>query len=87
VLFDNFQERAAALAVRRFRIQRLSRRTVIRHYCIAQSPQFRIRNSVELHPEFQNRHRHQLGRVPVGAIDQTRAALIERGENQMQPFV
>lgn len=78
VLFDHFQQWAAALGLRPF-LWRL-----IRQHRIAQSLQFRVCNSIELHPKLENRNRHQLGGVPMGAVDETRPALLERRENHMQ---
>jgi hypothetical protein len=86
LLFDQFQQRAATRPMRRFRILRPFRGRIVRHHRIAQSLQFLVCNPIELHPKLENRHRHQLGSLPVGAVDETRPALLECRENQMQSF-
>jgi hypothetical protein len=86
-LFDQFEQRAAALAVRRFRIVRSSRRLVLRrHHRIAQRLQFRVRDSIEFHPQLKDSHGHQLGGFPIGAVDENCPALLKRRENLSQSF-
>ena len=86
LLFDQFQQGAAVLAVRRFRILRSFRRRVSRQHRITQRLQFRLRNSIKFHPEREDRHGQQLGGIPVGAGDESRPAPFQRCENRVQSF-
>ena len=84
-LLDEFQQ-WTTLAMRRFRILRPFRRRIIPLHRIAQSLQFRFGNPIELHSKLENCYGHQMGGVRMGAVDETRPALLERRENQMQSF-
>ena len=41
---------------------------------------------MQFHPELENGHGHQLSSLPVGAVNQSRPALLEGCENRMQSF-
>jgi hypothetical protein len=76
-LFDQLQQRPAALTVRRFLIVRSWRRRILRQHRIAQGLQFRVRNPIEFHPKLEDGHGDQLSGLPVGAVDENRPALLE----------
>ncbi|MGA9006082.1 MAG: hypothetical protein WB495_04115 [Xanthobacteraceae bacterium] len=63
---------------------RILHRPAIRCHRIAESLPFRLGNSIELHPELENCHRHQLRRLSAGAGDQDRPALLEGRKSGMQ---
>jgi hypothetical protein len=83
-LFDEFQRRREAPPpTLRWPMRIFHRPQSLRHG-VAQSPEFRITNAVELHPKLKDRERNQLRGFLVGIGQQHRPALLERRKNRLR---
>jgi hypothetical protein len=83
-LFDELQRRREAPPpTLRWPMRIFHRPQSLRHG-VAQSPEFRITNAVELHPKLKDRERNQLRGFLVGIGQQHRPALLERRKNRLR---
>jgi len=81
-LFGEFQRgREAPTSALRWPLRAVHRPQLLRHG-VAQSPELRVSNAVELHPKLKDRERNQLRGFLVGIGQQHRPALLERRKNR-----